>query len=71
MRNWVVILDVQKLYQWMLQSRVHIMVVKEIRAKIGLGQRYVESMVEYGHRQSIVLKYDTQTVWLVSSAKCA
>ena len=28
----------------MLQSRVHIVVVREIRAKIGLGQRCVESI---------------------------
>ena len=37
-----------------LQSRVHIVVVREIRAKIGIGQRCVESMVEYDQRKSIV-----------------
>ena len=41
------------------------MVVREIRAKIGLGRRCVESMVEYDQRQSIVSKYDTQTLGLV------
>ena len=46
----------------MLQSRVHIVVVREIRAKIGLGRRCVESIVEYDQRQSIVSKYDTQTL---------
>ena len=35
----------------MLQSRVHIVVVREIRAKIGLGRRCVESMVEYDQIQ--------------------
>ena len=41
------------------------MIVSEIRAKIGLGRRCVESMVEYDQRQSIVSKYDTQTRGLV------
>ena len=54
MWKWVTTLEVQELYQWMLQSRVHIVVVSEIRAKIGLGRRCVESMVEYDQRQSIV-----------------
>ena len=58
-------LDVQELYQQMLQSRVHIVVVREIHARIGLGHRYVESMVEYDQRQSIVSKSDTQIVKLV------
>ena len=40
-------------------------VVREICAKIGLGRRCVESMVEYNQRQSIVSKYDTQTLGLV------
>ena len=45
----------------MFQSRVHIVVVREIRAKIGLGRRCVESMVEYDQRQralyqSMILK---------------
>ena len=48
-----------------LQSRVHIVVVREIRASIGLGQKDVESMVEYDQRQSIVSKCDTQTLELV------
>ena len=30
--KWVATLDVQELYQWMLQSRVHIVVVREIHA---------------------------------------
>ena len=46
------------------------MVVREIRAKIGLGQRCVESMVEYDQRQSIVSKYDTQTLGLVYGKVC-
>ena len=46
-------------------SRVHIVVVREIHAKIGLGGRCVESMVEYDQRQSIVSKYDTHTLGLV------
>ena len=41
------------------------MVVREIRAKIGLGRRCVESMVEYDQRQSIVSKYDTQTLEVI------
>ena len=41
------------------------MVVREIRAKIGLGQRCLESMVEYDQRQSIVSKCDNQTLELV------
>ena len=44
----------------MLQSRVHVLVVREIRAKIGLGRRCVENMVEYDQRQNIVSKCDTQ-----------
>ena len=38
---------------------------ERIRARIGLGRRDVESMVEYDQRQSIVSKYDTQTLKLV------
>ena len=34
--KWVATLDVQELYWRMLQSRVHIVVVREIRARIGL-----------------------------------
>ena len=49
----------------MLQSRVHIVVVGGIHAKIGLDRRDVESMVEYDQRQSIVSKCDTQTRELV------
>ena len=41
------------------------MVVREILAKIGLGRRCVENMVEYDQRESIVSKYDTQTLRLV------
>ena len=41
------------------------MVVREIRAKIELGRRCVESMIEYDQRQIIVSKYDTQTLGLV------
>ena len=41
------------------------MVVREIRARIGLGHRCVESMVEYDQRESIVSKCDTQTLELV------
>ena len=48
--KWVSNLDVQELYQWMLQSRVHIVVVREIRAKLGLGRRCVESTIEYDQR---------------------
>ena len=40
---------------------VHIVVVSEIRARIGFGRRCVESMVEYDQRQRIVSKCDTQT----------
>ena len=49
----------------MLQSRVHIVVVREIRARIGLNQRDVESMAEYDQRQSIISKCDTLTLELV------
>ena len=35
----------------MLQSSVHIVVVRGFHARIGLGQRDVESMVEYDQRQ--------------------
>ena len=41
------------------------MVVREFRARIGLGRRYVESMVEYDQIQSNVSKCDTQTLELV------
>ena len=41
------------------------MVVREIRARIGLDRRVVESMGEYDQRQSIVSKCDTQTLELV------
>ena len=44
---------------------MHIVVVREIRARIGLGHRCVESMVEYDQRESIVSKCDTQTLELV------
>ena len=54
----------------MLQSRVHIVVVREIRARNGLGRSCVESMVEYDKRQSIVSKYDTQTLRLVLGKVC-
>ena len=45
----------------MLQSRVHIVFMREIRARIGLAGRDVESMVEYDQRQralyqSVILK---------------
>ena len=63
--KWVVTLDVQELCKWMLQWRVHIVVVREIRASIGLGWRDVESMVEYDQRQSIVSKCDTKILELV------
>ena len=38
---------------------MHIVVVIEIHAKIGLGRRCVESIVEYDQRQSIVSKYES------------
>ena len=60
MWKWVVTPNVQELYQWMLQSRVHIVVVRGIHARIGLGRKDVESMVEYDQRQSIVSKCDPQ-----------
>ena len=41
---------------WMLQSRVHIVVVRGIHARIGLGRRDVESMVKYDQRQFIFVK---------------
>ena len=63
--KWIVTLYVQELYRWMLQLRVHIVVVREIRARIGLGRRCVESMVEYDQMQSIGSKCDTQTLELV------
>ena len=47
MWKWVVTLDVQELYRWMLQARVHIVVVRVILAKIGFDRRCVESMVNY------------------------
>ena len=65
MWKWVAIANVEELYQWMLQSRVHIVVVREIRASIGLDRRDVESMAEYDQRQSIVSKCDTQTLELL------
>ena len=43
------------------------MVVGEIRARIGLCRRDVESMVKYDQRQSIVSKCDTQTLELLFS----
>ena len=46
------------------------MIVREIHARIGLGQRCVESMVEYDQRQSIVSKYDTQNLKLVYGKAC-
>ena len=49
----------------MLQSRVHIVVVREIRATIGIDWRDVESMAEYDQRESIVTNYDTQTLEIV------
>ena len=65
MWKWVAARYVQELYQWMLQSRMHIVIVRDIRARIGLDRRYVESMVEYDKRQSIVSECDTQTLELV------
>ena len=65
MWKWLATLDVQELYQGMLQSRVRIVVVREIRARIELGWRCVESMVEYDLRQSIVSKCDTHILELV------
>ena len=62
---WVATLDVQELHHWMLQSRGHMMIVREIRARIGFAWAYVESIVEYDQRQSIVSKYDTYTLKLV------
>ena len=41
------------------------MVVREIRARVELGRRDVESMVKYDQRQSIVSKCDMQTLELV------
>ena len=49
----------------MLQSRVHIVVVREILARIGLDGRDVESMAEYDQRLSVVSKCDTQTLEFV------
>ena len=49
----------------MLQSRVRIVVVREISARIGLGRRDVETMVEYDQRQSVVSMYDTWTLEFV------
>ena len=49
----------------MLQLRMQIVVVREIRTRIGLGQRDVESMVGYDQRKNIVSKSDTQTLELV------
>ena len=56
-----------KLYQRMLQLRVHIVIMKEIRTRIGFDQRCVGSQVKHDQRQSIVLKCHTQTPGLVSS----
>ena len=44
-------------------ARVHIVVVREIRARI--GRRDVESMVEYDQRQIIISNSDTQILELV------
>ena len=54
MWKWVATLDVQELYQWMIQSRVHIVTMREIRARIGFGERCVENILECDQRQSIV-----------------
>ena len=57
--KWVGNLDVQELYQLMLWSRVHIVIVREIRARTWLGRRCVESMVEYDGRtlyRSVILR---------------
>ena len=46
MWKWVATLDVQELYQLMLQIESAHCVVREIDAMIGLGGKCVESMVE-------------------------
>ena len=48
MWKWVATLDVQDLYQWMLQSRMHIVTVNEIRGRIRHGQRCVDNIIECG-----------------------
>ena len=54
----------------MLQLRVHIVLVREIRARIGLDRRDVESMAKYDQRQSIVSYCDTQILELVWGKVC-
>ena len=44
---------------------VHFGCERNLCKKIELGRRCVESMDEYDQRQSIVSKYDTQTLELV------
>ena len=38
----------------MLQSRVHIVIAREIRARIGFGQRYMENIFKSEQRQNNV-----------------
>ena len=70
MRKWVANCNCQELYIWMLLSRVHTMTMGEICARIGFGQRCVESIAECDQRQSIISKCDTQTLELVQSKAC-
>mgnify|MGYP006889383980 CR=1 FL=1 len=54
----------------MLRLRVHIVVVREFRGRIGLDRRDVESMAKYDQRQSIVSYCDTQILELVWGKVC-
>ena len=47
---WVVTVHVQECYELMSQLRVHVVSVREISARIGLGQRCVKSIVKYDQR---------------------
>ena len=46
----------------MLQSRVHIVIVREICARIGFGLRCVESIIEYEQIMKIVSNCDIVTL---------
>ena len=62
--------DAQELYYWMLQSKLHIVTMREIHVRIRFGWRCVERIVTHDRRQSIVSKYDTHTLELVWGKVC-
>ena len=65
------ILDVHELYQQMLQSRVHIVVVREIDARVEFSRRWVESIIEYDQRQGGLYPSVILSLLNLFKAKCA